>query len=80
MVSPVKLWWEVQEFCMQVTDEGGQATGRVERKLWVFEIKTSCQNELVLINLYRKGFFSSKGEFWVRSRTNNLFAQELSRF
>lgn len=43
-------------------------------------MKTSCQNELVLINLYRKEAFFSKGEFWVRSRTNKLFAQELSGF
>lgn len=30
MVPSVKLWWEGSEFCMQVTDEGGWAAGRIE--------------------------------------------------
>lgn len=63
MVPSVKFWWEVEGFCMQVTDGGGQVSVLIQENFGYSKLKLLVRMNLVLMHLLRKGFLFPRKNF-----------------
>lgn len=79
MVPSVKFWWEVEGFCMQVTDGGGQVTVLIQENFGYLKLKLLVRMNLVLMHLLRKGFLFPRKNFGSEVEQKTSLFKELCR-